>query len=195
MGQSAAQKAQAKKLTAKRKLNEAADEVMRAREAAKDLEITSVEDWKAGVDRHPVKLAMPSGKVCLAFNPGMEVFVEQGIIPNALLPLVMKAVEEGKGMDPKAVSEAAKDPELLAQTLEMCNAITVRCVIQPVVHPIPKAAERSAKKLYVDEVDLDDRMFLMQWVVGGTSNLGKFRDEQEAVVGGLQPSEDMEREA
>lgn len=43
--------------------------------------------------------------------------------------------------------------------------------------------ERDADVLYSDEVDLDDKIFIFQWALGGTSNLENFRDEQRSSMG------------
>jgi hypothetical protein len=45
-----------------------------------------------------------------------------------------------------------------------------------------KMARRDPDILYADEVDLNDKLFIFQWALGGVSNLEQFRDEQRALV-------------
>lgn len=39
--------------------------------------------------------------------------------------------------------------------------------------------------IYVDEVDLDDKMFIMNYVVGGSRDLATFRDATQEALGGV----------
>lgn len=187
MGQSAAQKANAKRLAAQRRVKKAAAEVKKAREAAQDLDVTSVAGWKKSSganERGPVKLKLPSGNVCVARNPGMEAFLEQGMIPNGLMPIIMDAIKTGKGMNADAVEDIVADQEMLSSVVELANAVVVHCVVEPPVHAVPEdEADRDEDLLYADEIVLGDRMFLMQWVVGGTSDLERFREEQAVALG------------
>lgn len=41
---------------------------------------------------------------------------------------------------------------------------------------------RDANTLYADEVDLEDKMFIFQWALGGVSDLEAFRKQQRAAV-------------
>lgn len=52
--------------------------------------------------------------------------------------------------------------------------------------------ERDASILYADVVDMNDKIFVFQWAVGGTANLEEFREELQASVGNLQDSEDIQ---
>ena len=166
---------------AAKKVVKAANEVKAARNT-EDLEVTSAAQWKRK-GRDPVKLALPSGNVCLAKNPGMEVFLLQGMIPNALLPLVQQAVEQGQGLTPTQQAKLNTDPEMLGQVMEFARMCLVECVVEPVVLPVPEGeAQRDPECLYADEVDLEDTIFIMQWVVGGTSDLERFREEQASAL-------------
>lgn len=52
---------------------------------------------------------------------------------------------------------------------------------------------RDASILYADVVDLNDKMFIFQWALGGTADLAQFREELQAGVGSLQDSQDVQR--
>lgn len=45
-----------------------------------------------------------------------------------------------------------------------------------------KTGEREENVLYVDQVTMDDKLFVFQWALGGTSNLEQFREEQRTNV-------------
>ena len=189
-----------------KKVKAAAAKVKAAREAeGADLSVTSLSDWLAPAEPEGTKLPLPSGKVCLAINPGMEVFLEQGLIPNALLPIVRRAVSEGRGLSPKQVEEISEDPEVLADVIAFANRVTVASVVKPAVQMPPLWTEEDriaglcaadlvgdpAKDkrvdgiLYADMIDLNDRLFILQWSVGGTKDLERFRIEQADAVEGV----------
>lgn len=163
-----------------------ADKVREARlaEEAANAPVTTASAWKSG--RRAVRLPLPSGNVCEAINKGLQVFVEQGQIPNALMPIVTEALSDGKKMDKSDIDKMSRDPELLRASLEMANTIVLGCVVAPAIHPIPETeADRDPELLYVDELDLTDKMFVLNWVVGGTRDVERFREEQAALVGDL----------
>lgn len=155
---------------------------------------TSATQWKTKA-QHEVDL--PSGNTCLARRPGLQVFLEAGIIPNSLLPLVQQALK-GKQTDPKDLLEDLTE-ERLREIVKLYDAVTCYVVIEPEVHQAPLRedgttvpwSERDGDKLYVDEVDFEDKQFLFQWSVGGTRDLERFRQEQEAVVADLSAGEDV----
>jgi hypothetical protein len=45
-----------------------------------------------------------------------------------------------------------------------------------------KESDRDPELLYVDEVDEDDKNFIMSWAFGGTSDLEKFREAKDKLV-------------
>lgn len=202
--------------TKKRVANETA-KVKEAREkqrsANESLEVTDVGTWKK--QSEGIKLQLPSGNVCLAKNVGLEVFLIEGAVPNDLMPIVEKAVNEGKGISAKKSAEMASDPELLKQMIRLANVVVTKSVIQPPVRmdeyteedvregacapdlvgkKIP-LTERSDDILYIDDVDFDDKTFIFQWVVGGTRDLHTFREQQAASLEAVSALEADEQEA
>lgn len=49
--------------------------------------------------------------------------------------------------------------------------------------------------LYADEVVLDDKVFIMNFVVGGTRDFDKFRQEREGIMASISTGEDVEGKA
>ena len=145
---------------------------------------TSAKAWKKNkAPTGPAPLELPSGNTALVRRPGMESFLREGLIPNALVEPIMATVNAN---DPQAQAQSMdemstkllSDPDALAQMLDLVDNVTVSCVVEPVITPKPidPAEERDEELLYVDEVDSDDKMFIFSYVTGGTSDLARFRE-------------------
>jgi len=137
-------------------------------------------------------LSVPSGNTALVRAPGMQVFLQQGVIPNGLMSIVKESMDKGKAPVEKTLSSMMDDPEKLQEIVQLADAVVVYCCIDPAVYAPPKDEEgtpvpftdprREGDKLYVDEVDFNDKMFIFNFAVGGSSNLEKFREELELDV-------------
>lgn len=155
-------------------------------------DVTSASAWKKQDKDEPVPLEVPSGNTCLVRPVGMQAFVSEGLIPNSLLGIVTSALEageRGETVDEDAVvdqliSDIRSDPAKLVDMIKMADSCTLYCVLQPKVLPVPGEGEqRYADKLYVDEVDLDDKLFIMNFAVGGSRDLEPFREAVDKGVG------------
>jgi hypothetical protein len=163
---------------------------------------------------HGVPLPLPSGLTC-RIRPlgGMEVFMQQGLIPNALMGTIQQALKEGKDgkdFDPSQMTaELLEDPAKLQEMIRMIDDCVVFSVVEPKVHKIPTFLNedgtmetlefgddrRDPNRIYVDEVDINDKMFIFQVMTGGTKNLERFREEQAKAMGALASVEDVARPA
>ena len=150
----------------------------------------TAEAWRSGETLHDVQV--PSGKWAQARRVALPTFVQRGMIPNSLMPMISKAINSGE-LD---VQEAAKDldADMLQDIMSLYDVITVECVVQPKVKALPEKLEdrldpeqRSPDFLYVDEIDFEDKVFLFQWAVGGTSDVEAFRQEQDGAMGVVRP--------
>jgi hypothetical protein len=166
------------------------DRVTEKSQAEVASEPTSVEEWKARSAGRA--LLLPSGFTAMVRNPGLGMFVEKGMIPNSLMPIVMAALDEGKPPSKRMLKDMSRDPDAIADIAKLARDVTVACVIKPKIHPVPEDGDRDNSLLYSDEVDLDDCMFIFQWVIGGTHDLNSFREEQESLVADLSGGSDME---
>lgn len=148
--------------------------------------VTPVSAWKETATH--TELPLPSGKVCLVRGLDLAELVRGGSIPNDLLPIIQKAMDDSKGkpeaLRRKEMEQAVEsDPKMLSQVFEMMDLVVMAVVVQPLINPRPEnEADRSAELLYVDEVLTDDKLFIMNWAMGGTSNLEQFRRELEGEV-------------
>lgn len=149
---------------------------------------TPVQSWKAKVKGHAIQV--PSGNVCLMRKVGLQVFMKQGIIPNSLMPIVQKAISQGKPPSNKDLEALSSNESLMDDMMELMDEVTLFCVIEPRVERVPRDDQgaiipigddrRSDNLLYVDEVDIEDKMFIFNVAVGGTSDLERFRQESAA---------------
>lgn len=147
--------------------------------------VTSAQQWKKA--NEGIELEVPSGNVCLARRIDLPTLVTQGVIPNALMPMVNKAINTGEFDAEKELTDL--DIEKITDMLSLYDHVALACVIQPELSPAPaEGEERDGDKLYVDEVDMDDKVFIFQWAVGGSSDLERFRAEQGAAMDALRSS-------
>jgi len=89
--------------------------------------------------------------------------------------------------DKAMMAQVTENPQLLAEMMQTLDSIAVYCFLEPKCHNIPEEGDKDPELLYVDEVELDDKMFLFQAATGGTKDLERFRAEQGGRVEGVQP--------
>lgn len=157
------------------------------------LQVTSPLAWKRpGVMGDLVEL--PSGNVVRCLRPGMQNFLELGLIPNALLPQVEAALGEHKL--PK-ISEVMEDVTLLEAAARFTDDVVMYCVKDPEILPVPPdpEEERIEGALYIDDVEMEDRVFIFQFAVGGTRSVQRFRQLQAADMATLAAESVSEDEA
>lgn len=156
-------------------------------------------------------LKVPSGQLCLVKRVGPQGLMEAGILENVdtLTALVTKMIEKSQGKKPQDrrrkgqdtneitdadVIEIMKKPEDLRQIMSVVNRAVIYCVVEPKIHETPEdPKERETSKVYIDQVDLNDRMFIFNFVVGGTRDLEKFREQSAEVVGGVEAKQSTRR--
>lgn len=145
--------------------------------------VTGTKQWKSGLAR---ELTLPSGNVALVRRVGLDVFLREGRVPNTLLP-VMRGALAGKRM---TLKNEDLSEQMIQDMLSMQDTVLVACVVEPKVFNVPQNEDdRDPEKLYADEVDLIDKQFVFQWAVGGTSDVEKFRERSNELMGSLHPGE------
>lgn len=156
----------------------------KAEQDAEDLEITDVSRWKAQSGKSARKLKLPSGFVCLVRNPGMMFFLTQGMIPNSLIDFITKVMSgtEEETEITAGVQDLLKEGKL-GDMIELARTVCVHALVKPECLPAPEDEEQRDKdKLYADELDEDDMMFIFNWVAGGTHDLERFQGEQATAL-------------
>lgn len=162
--------------------------------APQDRRVTTPSAWKRS-SRKPEEVTLPSGNVCLARRPGPAEILQNGIMPDSLMPIITDAIRSGKGLPKEVEKELAQTPEQLFELLDGVDRAVVSIVVEPTVmyHKaanedgvmvvIPDEDRNTDEFIYTDEVDLDDKMFLFNFAVGGTRDLDRFREQTAERVG------------
>lgn len=148
------------------------------------------------------ELEVPSGQKCLVKRPGMEALMRQGILRDVdtLTSLVdQKIAEKGGKAKPGTEVDLSKmldQPEKLDAIIHTVDRAVVACVIKPEVVMTPSdETRRKDGVVYADMIDLIDKFFIFNYVVGGSSDLEQFRLELDESVGSLDPVQADEGEA
>jgi hypothetical protein len=116
------------------------------------------------------------------------------------------------------VQALARNKDGLVKALALADKVAVYCVTQPKLSEIPLVRNpvtgepeldddmlpmeiplegrvslktHTPETVYVDQVDLGDKMFILQFVVGGVSDLESFREGLAQTVGGLDAKPDV----
>ena len=158
-------------------------------------------------------LTVPSGQLCQVRRPGLQGLIREGILDkmDVLTALVNdKHVERvKKGKRPNRVAEITDDPIKLVEVLGSVDKVVAHIVVQPtVVRPVvieeddngdpverPMADdERKPGTIYTDMLDVEDKMFLFNYAVGGTRDIERFRRESRTAVGSVDALEAVEDE-
>jgi len=160
-----------------------------------ELSVSSVSEFKK---KSEVTL-LPSGKRMILKPTSLSTFLQMGKIPNALMAVVQDAIDDrkGKGGKPSKAAEGRmeqnivklmEDPEGLADLFETVDAFVCVVAVQPRVYPVPEGEDdRSDELLYVDEMDLDDKMFIFNRAVGEPEDAAPFPEKPASGVGAVQP--------
>lgn len=141
-------------------------------------------------------LECPSGQLCQVRMPGVQTLIAAGILESAdtLTTLVdekhIKRVSPKKAPNTNGIevdgASLLKDPDSIRKVFTLVDQITVHMVLQPQIYPVPGPGEdRVGDRVYVDMVDMLDRMFIFQYAIGGDQNLEQFRDQFAEGLGGV----------
>jgi|SRR5215207_5010926 len=154
----------------------------------------------------PMELELPSGEVCLALRPGAQGLIKAGLLDSLDQLTSFVQVEHIDANDPRksaatqvSIDELVKDPEKLAEGLALIDKVICFVVKEPRVEMDLTEEEQAARvakglpptdpeAIYASFVDTDDKMFIFQWAVGGTSDLIQFREESQKLMGSVSAS-------
>ena len=178
MSTTAKKKAPAKKTAAKKAASRSGNPAKRA-EAAKVSDISAFKQRAQGVT-----LPLPSGLAVKAKRVELKTFIKQGNVPNPLMGIVNEALEKGQAADVEKIvggGDGEVDLDMIREMYEMVDSVVVASIVEPKVHPDPEEDEEADDDLlYVADIDDEDKMFIWQWALGGTSDVETFRLEARA---------------
>lgn len=146
--------------------------------------------WGSGGNTYE-DLTFPSGQLALVRRPGVEGLMSEGLLHNldTLTPLLEGHKAKANGKRPKQdldISMVLKNPAMLIQMTHLLDRVLCACVVKPDIVMTPNdVTSRKKGVVYADMVDLDDKLFLFNYAVGGTRDLERFRRESAAALGGV----------
>jgi hypothetical protein len=158
---------------------------------------------------------LPSGHTIQARRPGVQGLVAAGLLDNfdELTALVqtehiepnttgrpVAGLPKVDGDQSKATAESLmRDPKKLETALHLMDRLAVYVIVQPPAWidyqgkdetdeawEARKAQAESEEMYPVRQIDLDDKMFLLNWAVGGSSDLAGFRAGTNELLGSVQ---------
>lgn len=161
------------------------------------------------------EVKLPSGHTILARRPGVQGLVAAGLLDNfdELTALVQtehierastRAPVAGQPLvTPAQAASAAEDlmrnPKRLATAFHLMDRLAAHVIVEPAVwidyqaedEPDEAFAKRKAEaeaeeRFPVREIDMDDKVFLLNWAVGGSSDLAAFRAGTNELLGSVE---------
>ena len=151
---------------------------------------TSDDDYSLGLTPlggDETDLKLPSGALCRVKVIGPESLLSSGLLDSvdSLSAIVsgdmIPTAERGRpAVDAAAL---AKDMTAIKQVIDTYDDLMFKVVVKPVLYDKPDTeSERIAGRAYIDKISFEDKAFIMQFVMGGTSDLETFRQESEESV-------------
>lgn len=144
---------------------------------------TAVSTWKKS-SQSPL-LTLPSGNTMRVKKIGLQALMKTGKMPNSLMAYAEQAVQKGKKQEVTQNDMVAilQDEEKVREIAIFMDQVTIICAEEPIVHELPDdGVEKDPDLLYIDEVSEEDKSFLFQAVMGGTTDVETFREEQSGNV-------------
>jgi hypothetical protein len=136
-----------------------------------------------------IDLELPSGGIAQVKRPNVQGLLKAGLLQSmdGLTGIVSTTtIPKAQGLPGVDTAALMKDPESLKRILDMIDKIVLHVVVQPEVLPVPEDEnDRDNSKTYIDEVDDDDKMFIMQHAVSGDTDLQRFRERAEIAMGSV----------
>lgn len=153
---------------------------------------SSVSDFKQKSGRALDLLELPSGATAKVVNRGMRAFLSEGMVPNSLMSIVEESLNKGRPPEMSEVVGENMDPKMVDDMYRLMDNAVILCFVEPRVLPAPDLGEeRDDDLLYVDEIDDEDKMFLFQWVTGGTRDVEQFRRQLATDLAAVSGSQDV----
>jgi hypothetical protein len=142
------------------------------------LEVTSAGEWRR-MREQGVVVTLPSGR-CARLRPvGIPELVRRGRIPNELMPIAAEAVWFDSP-SPEKVREAG------AAAISLFDLVCEAAFLEP---RASKDDDLADDQISVDDIDLADKVFVLQFVTAPAGALRRFRLDQDAGLGSVSAGE------
>lgn len=134
-------------------------------------------------------LTCPSGQLCRVRRPGVQGLIKANVLESfdQLTSIVAnETIPKAEGSPVVDATTILRDPEKLNEAFVLMDKIVVYVVLEPEVLPAPASEdERDDDLVYVDEIDIEDKAFIMNFAIGGSRDLERFREGTEEALGGV----------
>lgn len=155
-------------------------------------------------------IIVPSGQKARVRRPGLKGLVAAGVLDHmdSLTKIVgEKHIKRAKGgaLQKIDVEAIAKDPKKIVEMVDVMDKIVEHVVLRPIVHKTPPCdvckndyswhdyappgevdhepdLPLEEGKVYTHQIDDDDKMYIINFAVGGTRDLESFRKQREELV-------------
>lgn len=144
-----------------------------------------------------VDVELPSGNVVQLRRVDLPSLLADGVFPDTLMGIVQEKMSDAKSKpevdDSALVQDMMGDTDKITELFSAFDNIVVRVVAQPPVRnhvdedgkTVPED-DRDENFIYTDEVDLNDKIFIFQFSVGGDADLESFREKSATAVADLE---------
>jgi hypothetical protein len=141
--------------------------------AVEQLKVTSGKQWRK-LREEGVMVPLPSGNVVRLRPVGLPELIRGEHVPDLLTPLVAETIWRGEP-SPAQISESL---EMARGSIELLDLICKAAFLEPKLVDNPQADD----EISVDDIDLADKSFVLQFVTAPMVALRSFRDEQTSAV-------------
>jgi len=150
--------------------------------------ISSAGSFKKKRQAAPVEL--PSGETVRIQRLELTTLISENLLGDDLGAIAQDRINSGKGITEADKEAFAEDPEKVREMLLIFDRVTIRVWMEPKVLPVPEdEADRDEDQLYVDEIDLADKIFTFNYLSGGDPDLASFRQQFGAALEDLSAGE------
>lgn len=144
---------------------------------------TPAKEWRR-VREEGVVLTLSSGKVVRLRPVQLDRMLMRGEIPDMLTPIAASLLWE----DETATERSDKDKYTnLVKYTELMDVIISAALIEP---KLALSGEPKEDEITLEDIELQDRIEIMQLALQSTEVLKKFRQQQEAGLAAVPSSED-----
>lgn len=169
--------------------------------------------WKSPLQ----ELELPSGERCQVRKPGIQGLIRAGVLHSVdtLTAIVQnETIPNAQGRPVTDIAAVVKDADQFDKMMALVDKIVVYTVTQPqvlnsvrpikdeqgldkkdendetIVEQIPDDERLEGDDVvYTDWIDDMDKMYIMEFAVGGTADLQQFRSQAATSLGSLHPRE------
>jgi hypothetical protein len=181
---------------------------------------TSASAWKKN-DSHAL-IELPSGNVAKIRRPGIPELMAAKVLPDSITPMAQSAIDKAQGKPVEEASTILKEEDFsideIAEMVDAFDKIAEMVFVEPPVrfHKVEvgkrvapgkkegspdrtfsvyediQEEDRDDDYVYTDDIDMEDKVFVFNYAVGGTPDLERFRREYGASMGGVSSGEGVE---